>query len=93
MLKVGHFVSATAYLVARPSVGGCPVFMQAEIAFPGNGHAQSPMSKHFYLYRTAGRPGDSFAYYLVVYFFYLMEIEFPGKDYDICKPGIEAQGL
>ena len=38
-LQVGHLVAAAAQLIACPSVGRSPVSLQAQVAFPGNGHA------------------------------------------------------
>ena len=65
--------------------------MQAEIAFAGNGHAQSPVGEHLYADLASGRALDAFGIYYRPDFLYLMQVQFSCKHDDIRILRIETQ--
>lgn len=91
--QVGHRVAAAADLQAGSPVGRGAEPVQAEVAFPGNGHAESAVREHFDAYPFSGRSPQVLGDNLPVDLGDLLQRKLPRQHDDIGPLGVELQGL
>ena len=91
--QVGHLIAAPAHLVAVATVGRSVVFVERQIAFARDGHAERAVAEHFDLHRTARRSADALAGDSFGNGAHLMQVEFAGQDHHVGELAVEAQTL
>ena len=83
-LIIFHSVTAATNLCASTAVCTVVHFVETQVAFSGNSHAQSTMAKHFYSYEFSFRTADITLYYLIMDIFHLIHRKFACKHHNVC---------
>ena len=91
--KIGYTVASAAKLIATASVCGCSVFLEAEVAFPGNGHAQGSVDEKLKTQQLPAWTAHVLFFDTTAYVLDLRESKFAGQDYHIRKLSVELGGL
>ena len=92
-VAVGNGVASAANLTAGTAVGAGACFVQAQVAFARNCHAQSAVAKHLYSHRVAVRAADAVAHDGLMYVVHLLEVHLAGKHHHVGKLAVESHRL
>ncbi|CDD47439.1 unknown [Bacteroides sp. CAG:875] len=84
-------IGPAAYLHAGSPVGRGILFVQTQIAFSGNRHAQSSVTEHFNTNQVTHRSLDLLFLDGIVYLAHLLEIQLAGQHHHIGKAGVKLQ--
>ena len=90
-IVVAHRIAAPAHLHARTTVGRRIKFVQAQITFAGNGHAQRTMTKHFNANRFTSATTYTIFANMAINFRHLIQIEFARQHHHIGKLRVKLQ--
>ena len=92
-VAVAHGVGAAAHLHAGAAVGRGAEFVEAQVAFAGDGHAEGAVAEHLDAHQLSAGAADVFVDDVAVDFLHLFQVELACQDDDVGEAGVEAQGL